>query len=144
VNSEGTAGMTGTEGDGPRPFVLVVEDEAPVRKALRTFISREGYEVDAAADGVEALEKMSEHRPDIIVLDLRLPRMDGYQLLEALAARYGWGRPKVLVLTGLQQLDLAAIRVGADAYIQKPFDPERMRAALARLALPLRAVRPTS
>lgn len=126
---------------GAPPHVLVVEDEKPLRNGLRLFIRREGYSVDVAADGLEALAKMAERRPDVIVLDLLLPRMDGYQMMEALAARYGRGRPKVLVLTAVQQLDLARIRLGADAYIQKPFDVDRMRAALERLALPRRVVR---
>jgi DNA-binding response OmpR family regulator len=119
------------------PHVLVVEDDRPLREALCTFVSREGYEATGACDGVAALEALTARRPDIIILDLVLPRMDGYQFMEALALRFGRGRPRVLVLSAAERLDLARARLGAEAYIAKPFDIERLRAALLRLARPL-------
>jgi two-component system response regulator (stage 0 sporulation protein A) len=80
---------------------------------------------------------LAERQPDIIILDLVLPRMDGYEFMEALAQRFGRGRPKVIVLSAAERLDLARVRLGADAYIAKPFDVERLRAALSRLAVTL-------
>ena len=113
--------------------VLVVEDDASLREALVAFVEREGYVAGEAADGEEALRIVERLQPHVIVLDLVMPRMDGYQVMEALAEKYGRGRPRVIVMSGAQRLDLARVRLGADAYLAKPFDQERMRQALQRL-----------
>lgn len=121
-------------GDSPGR-VLIVEDDAPFRRALAGFIRAEGFEVEEVGDGEAALAAVSERRPDIIVLDLVLPKLDGYQVMEALAARYGRGRPRVLVMSAAERLNLARVRMDADAYLAKPFHTDRMRAALDRLAV---------
>jgi CheY-like chemotaxis protein len=113
--------------------VLVVEDDASLREALVAFVEKEGYVADEAADGAEAMRVAEQMRPHVIVLDLMMPGMDGYQVMEALAERYGKGRPRVIVMSGAHRLDLARVRLGADAYLAKPFDQERMRQALQRL-----------
>lgn len=115
--------------------VLVIEDDRPLRDALCIFCGREGYSAEGVGDGEAALEALGRRRPDIIILDLVLPKMDGYKFMELLAARQGRGRPKVVVLSAAERLDLARVRLGADAYIAKPFDVERLRAALSRLAM---------
>jgi two-component system response regulator MprA len=123
------------QGDsGTRTRVLVVEDDRALREAMATFIRGEGYVVDEAGDGEEALAAVERARPDIICLDLLLPRMDGYQVVETLVRRYGGGRPKIVALSAAERLDLAKARLGADAYLAKPFDVERLSAALSRLA----------
>ncbi len=113
--------------------VLVVEDDASLREALVAFVEKEGHVAGEAADGAEAMLVAERMRPHVIVLDLMMPGMDGYQVMEALAERYGKGRPRVIVMSGAQRLDLARVRLGADAYLAKPFDQERMRQALQRL-----------
>jgi two-component system response regulator MprA len=118
--------------------VLVVEDDGPLRESLCHFIEREGYSAQGAGDGETGLDAMERHLPDIIVLDLLLGRMDGFAFMERLAERYGRGRPKVIVLSGTERLDLARVRLGAEAYISKPFDVDRLRAALSRLAVTAR------
>jgi CheY-like chemotaxis protein len=119
---------------GPGPTrVLVVEDDESLREALVAFVEREGHVASEAADGAEAMAVTERLRPHVIVLDLVMPGMDGYQVMEALAERYGKGRPRVIVMSGAQRLDLARVRLGADAYLAKPFDQERMRQALQRL-----------
>lgn len=119
------------------PHVLVVEDDRALREALVAFVRREGYSAQGAGDGEEGLAALDTRQPDVIILDLVLPRMDGYEFMEALAQRFGRGRPKVVVVSAAERLDLARVRLGADAYIAKPFDVERLRAALLRLTVPL-------
>lgn len=101
--------------------------------ALVAFLAHEGYVAEEAGDGELALRALERQRPDLVLLDLILPKVDGFQVMEALAQRYGRGRPPVIVLSADQRLDLARVRLGAEAYLAKPFDPDRMRAALARL-----------
>lgn len=133
--SRTAAGPVGTD---DRAHVLIVEDDRPLREALCSFTAREGYSSEGAGDGEAALTALERHRPDVIILDLVLPKMDGYQFMEALAVKLGRGRPKVIVLSAAERLDLAQARLGADAYIAKPFDVERLRAALSRLSMPRR------
>ncbi len=121
--------------------MLVVEDDRGLREALVLFVQDEGFLAEAAEDGVEGLFSLEWRPADVIILDLALPRMDGYEFMEALALRFGRGRPKVIVLSGAERLDLARARLGAEAYLSKPFDVERLRAALARLSAARRAVR---
>lgn len=121
--------------------VLVIEDDVLTRGALSALLRREGYDVGIATNGAEGLVAFREQRPDIILLDLYLPVMDGFEFMERLTAEEGRGRTKVLVLSAADRLDLVHVRLGADAYIAKPFDPERLRAALSRLALQARRKR---
>lgn len=79
--------------------VLVVEDEEESRESLREVLELEGYEVETASNGQEALDKLTKHEPCIILLDLFMPVMDGWQLLERLRADGRLGRIKVLVTT---------------------------------------------
>lgn len=125
-----------SEREGGMGHVLIVEDELPLRRAIAAFVSAEGWTVEEAGDGEEAVAAVARSRPDVVLLDLVLPRMDGYEFMGELARRYGRGRPPVIVLSAAERLDLARARLGAEAYIAKPFDPDRLRAALARLSLP--------
>lgn len=123
---------------GARPVhVLIVEDQQQLRTTLASIARRMSYEVTEADDGEPALESILERTPDIIVLDLVLPRMDGYRFMEELARQFGLGRPRVLVMSESTRLDLARAWLGADAYLAKPFDMDRFTAALRRLALPV-------
>ena len=122
--------------------VLIVEDDQLMRDGLLSFIRREGLRAEAVPDGAAGLAVVVVKRPEVVVLDLAMPIMDGYQFMEQLAREMGRGRPKVLVLSGSDRLHLAEARLGADAYIQKPFDPERLRAALRRLVRPVRRATP--
>ena len=117
--------------------VLVVDDDTMLVDGLVALVSGEGSSVAAAYSAEDGLERMAERRPDIILLDLVLPGMSGYQFMEAVVQRYGRARPKVVVLSAAERLDLARARLGAEAYLAKPADPERLRAALSRLSLPL-------
>ena len=127
--------LTVLDGSSDAPRVLVVEDDELTRTALTLLVRREGYEIRAAADGAAGLAEARTFRPDIILLDLYMPVMDGFEFMERLTAEVGRGRAKVIVLSAADRLELVHVRLGADAYISKPFDAERLRAALSRLAV---------
>jgi DNA-binding response OmpR family regulator len=101
--------------------VLLVEDNADLAFGLRNNLEIEGYAVDVAGDGTSGLARARETRPDLIVLDLMLPAMDGYRVLRAL--REGGARTPVLILTarGEEADKVRGFRLGADDYVTKPF-----------------------
>ncbi|HEX5580616.1 MAG TPA: ATPase, T2SS/T4P/T4SS family, partial [Gemmatimonadaceae bacterium] len=120
-----------------RPTVLLVEDEDPLRGVLGDLLGREGYVVLEAADGVEALELVDRAAPDLVVLDLTLPRLDGYAVLSRLRTRRDTREVPVIVLTAREDED-AEVRVfelGAVDFLSKPFRP---RALMARIRAQLR------
>jgi two-component system KDP operon response regulator KdpE len=115
--------------------VLVVEDEAGLRRALAINLRAHKYAVDAAADGAAALETAARHPPDVVVLDLGLPDMDGVAVIEGLR---GWSEAPIIVLSARsgEQDKVLALDAGADDYVTKPFGMDellaRLRAALRR------------
>ena len=117
--------------------VLLVEDEDSLRRVLRDLLEREGLVVVEARDGVEALDQVDRIGPDLIVLDLNLPRLDGYAVLTHLRARPSTANLPVLVLTakGDEDNEVRVFEYGANDFLQKPFRP---RALAARLRAMLR------
>ncbi|HEY1486174.1 MAG TPA: response regulator, partial [Micromonosporaceae bacterium] len=117
--------------------ILVVDDDRPVRESLRRSLSFNGYDVDLAADGLEALESVADQRPDAIVLDVMMPRLDGLETCRRLRAA-GDDLP-VLMLTAREMVSdrVAGLDAGADDYLAKPFALEEL---LARLRALLRRV----
>ncbi|MCX5559720.1 response regulator [Streptomyces sp. NBC_00038] len=115
--------------------VLVVEDDPQLVRALVINMQARGYGVDAAPDGATALRLAAVRRPDVVVLDLGLPDMDGTDVIKALR---GWTRVPILVLSARRASDekVAALDAGADDYITKPFSMDellaRLRAAVRR------------
>ncbi|MGW1729407.1 response regulator [Streptomyces sp. NPDC002306] len=115
--------------------VLVVEDDPQLVRALVINLQARRYEVDAAPDGATALRLAAAHQPDVVVLDLGLPDMDGVDVLKALR---GWSRVPVLVLSARRSSGekVAALDAGADDYVTKPFSMDelmaRLRAAVRR------------
>jgi two-component system KDP operon response regulator KdpE len=115
--------------------VLIVDDEPQILRALRINLSVRGYDVTAAATGAAALRAAAETRPDVIVLDLGLPDIDG---LEVLAGLRGWNDTPVIVLSARSDSTekVAALDAGADDYVTKPFAMDeflaRLRAAVRR------------
>ncbi|HEU4885869.1 MAG TPA: response regulator transcription factor [Longimicrobium sp.] len=101
--------------------VLVVEDDPDLAFGLRTTLEIEGYTADVAADGLEGLQRAREDRPDLVILDLMLPGMDGYRVLRTLRAE--GNRVPVLILTarGEEADKVLGFRSGADDYVTKPF-----------------------
>jgi DNA-binding response OmpR family regulator len=115
--------------------VLVVDDEPMVRDVLARYLSLEGFEVSEAADGRAALERIAEHDPDLVVLDLMLPEIDGYEVLRHLRASAP--TPVIMLTARGEETDrVVGLELGADDYITKPFSPRevvaRVRAVLRR------------
>ncbi|MBR7834626.1 response regulator transcription factor [Actinospica durhamensis] len=112
--------------------VLVVDDEPQLLRALRINLSARRYEVVVAADGASALEAAARHLPDLVILDLGLPDMDGTEVIGGLR---GWTKVPILVLSG--RADAAdkvdALDAGADDYVTKPFSMEELMARLRAL-----------
>ncbi|HET7601209.1 MAG TPA: response regulator, partial [Gemmatimonadales bacterium] len=122
-----------TAGDRRRGFkVLLVDDEDQLRKVMRDLLEREGYTVHEAGDGVQALDQVDRHAPDIVVLDLNLPGLDGYEVLSRLRSRPATRQIPVVVLTakGDEDNEVRVFELGADDFLSKPF---RARALAARL-----------
>lgn len=110
--------------------VLIVEDEDNERSGMSDLISAWGYRTDTAADGLDALEKIGHFSPGIVVTDLKMPRMDGMELLQRLAQQ---SQPvAVIVLTAQGNVDTAvqAMKIGAYDFIEKPVNPTRLRTIL--------------
>jgi two-component system, OmpR family, KDP operon response regulator KdpE len=118
--------------------VLVVDDEAPIRRTMRANLEARGYVVDLAATGEEALQLAARHHPDVVLLDLGLPGMDGLGVIDGLR---GWSQVPIVVLSarGSERDKVAALDAGADDYVSKPFGMDellaRLRAAVRRNAL---------
>jgi two-component system KDP operon response regulator KdpE len=114
--------------------VLVIDDEPPIRKLLRVGLSAHGYQIMEASSGKMALELLGEQRPDLIVLDLGLPDMQGHELLRAMRARNDSVPIVVLSSRDDEAGKVQALDSGADDYVTKPFGMDellaRMRAAL--------------
>jgi type II secretory ATPase GspE/PulE/Tfp pilus assembly ATPase PilB-like protein/CheY-like chemotaxis protein len=116
----------------PASKVLLVDDEDSLRKVMRDLLEREGYAVTEARDGVQALDQVDRVGPDIIVLDLNLPGLDGYGVLSHLRSRPATANIPVIVLTakGDEDNEVRVFELGADDFLTKPF---RARALSARL-----------
>jgi CheY-like chemotaxis protein len=117
-----------TEARRTGPSVLVVDDEPQVVWVLQFSLESEGYETYTANNGVEALDRIAEHHPQLMVLDVMMPRMDGWTVLERLLELPREERPRVVMVTALASLrDRAkAAELGADAYVPKPFDVDEL------------------
>jgi type II secretory ATPase GspE/PulE/Tfp pilus assembly ATPase PilB-like protein len=118
-----------------RHTILLVEDEDPLRTVLKDLLEREGYSVIEAKDGVQALDEIDRHAPDALVLDLNLPRLDGYQVLSHIRARPSTATLPVLVLTarGDEESEVKVFESGANDFITKPFRPRALSARLKAL-----------
>jgi len=124
-----------------RKTVLLVEDEEPLRRVLRDLLEREGFTVVEAADGVQALDEVDRSAPDVLVLDLNLPRLDGYGVLSHLRARPSTAKLPVIVLTakGDEDNEVRVFETGANDFLTKPFRPRALSARL-RALLKMKAV----
>jgi len=115
--------------------VLVIDDEGPILRALKINLTARKYEVSTAADGASGLAAMARERPDVLILDLGLPDMDGTEVIKGVR---GWTSTPIIVLSawGQESQKVAALDAGADDYVTKPFGMDellaRLRAAVRR------------
>jgi DNA-binding response OmpR family regulator len=122
-----------------KPSILLVDDEAAITSNLAPFLSRSGFEVSVAADGEEALQKVASIAPDMLVLDVLMPRMDGREVLRRLRQQGNWIPILLLTQVGEAGERAMALEEGADDYLNKPFDPHEL---VARIKAILRRARP--
>jgi CheY-like chemotaxis protein len=115
--------------------VLVVDDDQGIRELVATALSEEGYDVSGAADGAEALDRIAEVRPDVILLDMRMPVMDGWEFARRYRSQPAPHAPIVIVTAAL---DVAkdAKEIGADGFLAKPFQLDDLVALVERHAGP--------
>jgi len=119
------------------PTVLVVDDEPQIATIARDYLTRAGFSVTVATDGTSGLEMARQNRPDLVVLDLGLPRLDGLAVARAL--RRDSDVPIIMLTARVDETDrLAGFEVGADDYITKPFSPREL---VARVSSVLRRTR---
>ena len=118
----------------PKPLILVIDDDADIRRSLSRELALAGYDTLAAADGVEGRELFEHHRPDLVVTDVAMPRADGLAVISAVRRI---DRTPVLVLSvrGEEEDKVRALDLGADDYVTKPFS---LRELLARVRTQLR------
>jgi DNA-binding response OmpR family regulator len=123
----------------PRPSILLVDDEPAITANLAPFLSRSGFTVAVAADGEEALHQVAANPPDLLVLDVLMPRMDGREVLRRLRQAGDWTPIILLTQVGTSTERAMALEEGADDYLNKPFDPHEL---VARMHAVLRRARP--
>jgi DNA-binding response OmpR family regulator len=122
-----------------KPKILLVDDEHDITTNLAAFLGRSGFLTLTAGDGEEALEKIEHDIPDLIVLDVMMPRLDGRETLRRLRARGSWVPVILLTQVGEAFERAMALEEGADDYLNKPFDPHEL---IARIRAVLRRARP--
>jgi DNA-binding response OmpR family regulator len=116
-------------------MILVAEDSATVRKLVCARLSADGYQVIEAADGQEALARARGDRPDLIVLDKVMPKMDGFEVVRALRGEPATaGIPIVMLTERTSESDvLGGLSLGVEEYMPKPFSPHELSARISRL-----------
>lgn len=112
--------------------VLIIDDEPSLRQIVSLVLSEEGYEVQSARDGEEGLAKALEIQPDIILCDVRMPRMTGLEFLKRYRAEGGTGLVITMTAYGSMELAIEAMKAGAYDYLPKPFDPEQLKLTLKK------------
>ena len=120
--------------DVRRPFVLIADDNADTREMYALFLSMSGYKVETAEDGHEAVIKSRTLQPDLIVMDLQMPRLDGWGAIRELQSRPETSPTPIIVLTGHDfkaYLKPAALAVGACSFLTKPCFPEQLAREVA-------------
>lgn len=117
-----------------KPFILVVDDNRITTKLLRRYLEANGYEAVEAYDGVDCLEKVEERHPDAIVLDVMMPRLDGYETVKRLKAQENTKHIPVVIVTALNDVanQIKSIEAGADDFLSKPIE-EKLLIAKVRL-----------
>lgn len=117
----------------PKTRILCVDDEDAIRTLLQSQLEQEGYEVETADDGDVAIRKMESSPYDLILLDIRMPRVGGIDVLRHI--KDSKVQPRVIMLTAVDDLSIAmeSVKLGASDYLTKPFDTEDLFSAIRRL-----------
>jgi twitching motility two-component system response regulator PilG len=131
-----TADKTESPAGSTNLRILVVDDSATIRRSAETMLANEGYKVFTAENGFEALSKITRHQPDLIFVDIMMPRLDGYQTCAIIKNNAEFRNTPVVMLTSKDGLfDMARGRVvGSDQYLTKPFTREELLGAVKQHA----------
>jgi DNA-binding response OmpR family regulator len=115
--------------------ILIVDDEPNIVMSLEFLMTREGFTVAVAGDGEEALLRMREFSPDLVLLDVMMPKKSGYDVCREIRANPDWANVKVVMLTakGRDTESAKGLALGADAYVTKPFATRDLAAQVKRL-----------
>ena len=116
--------------------ILIAEDDDLMRKTIEFRLKRDGHEVIVTCDGREALQKIEEHMPDLIITDIMMPYTSGLELIGAVRQKYLFRIP-IIVLSGMGQEEvvLEAFQLGADDFMTKPFSPNELSLRVRRFGL---------
>jgi DNA-binding response OmpR family regulator len=139
VNPSVFNGGTATEGfPMPKKTILIVDDELSILVPLQYLIEKEGYITKLAQSGKEAIEKIAEFEPALVLLDIMLPDLDGYEIYQIIRKRPEWNAIRIFFLTARNRdADIArGLAMGADAYIVKPFSNEALMEKIRALVGP--------
>jgi len=122
-----------------KPSILLVDDETAITDNLTPFLGRSGFSVEVASNGEEALQKVASQNPDLLILDVLMPLLDGREVLRRLRQASNWLPVILLTQVGEAGERAMALEEGADDYLNKPFDPHEL---VARIRAVLRRARP--
>lgn len=119
-----------------QPLILIADDEERMRRVITDYLRIKGYDTIEAADGVQTLEMFTQHKPDLVLLDVMMPRMDGFEVCRAIHAN---SKVPIIMLTarGQEEDELQGFSLGADEYITKPFS---LKILLARIEAVFRRI----
>lgn len=124
----GTAASVRTEQEGSRKRILVVDDEPFILKSLAFVLKKEGFDVETASNGLEALELLGSRKPDLVFLDVMMPKMNGLELCRTMRNDPSLKDIYVIILTakGQESDREKGMMIGADEYMTKPFSPSHV------------------
>ena len=109
--------------------ILVVDDSSTIRKFVAVSLSLQGFDVVTACDGMDALEKLPQNNVDLIITDLNMPNMDGFELIKNLRGNPRYNEIPVIILTSLPEESNSefGMKIGATSFLMKPFRPEKVQ-----------------
>jgi two-component system chemotaxis response regulator CheY len=112
-----------------KKVILIADDSPTIRKFVSIALSMQGFEVVSASDGMEALEKLPAQKIDLVITDLNMPNLDGYELIKNIRETQQYKDIPIIILSSLagsQEIE-KGMKCGADSYLVKPFDPKRIQ-----------------
>ena len=118
-----------------KPLILIADDEEDIKIILKMYLENEGFDVATAYDGLDAMNRIKDRRPDVILMGIMMPVLDGIEVTKRLKADEETRDIPIVILTAAAQSSMAekAINVGAADYIAKPFNPDNVRDVIRRI-----------
>ena len=112
-----------------KKIILIADDSPTIRKFVSFSLKMQGYDVVAAGDGMEAVEKLPQQQFDLIITDLNMPNMDGFELIRVIRENIEYKETPIIILSSLSESEdiERGMNLGANSYLVKPFDPKRIQ-----------------